>query len=33
MIVNGDIDPEMRTIRAAAEQIARRGDALRLLRS
>ena len=32
MIVNGDIDPEMRTIRAAAEQIARRGDALRLLR-
>jgi hypothetical protein len=33
LIVNGDIDPEMRTIRAAAEQIARRSEALRLLRN
>ena len=33
LIINGEIDPEMRTIRAAAEQVAGRGDALRLLRA
>jgi hypothetical protein len=32
LIVNGDIDPEMRTIRAAAEQMVPRTDSLRLLR-
>jgi hypothetical protein len=32
LIVNGDIDPEMRTIRAAPEQVVQRTDSLRLLR-
>jgi hypothetical protein len=32
LIVNGDIDPEMRTIRAAPEQMVPRPDSLRLLR-
>lgn len=32
LIVNGDIDPEMRTIRAAPEQMVPRGESLRLLR-
>ena len=32
LIVNGDIDPEMRTIRAAPEQMVPRTDSLRLLR-
>lgn len=33
LIVNGDIDSELRTIRAAAEQFTRRADVLRLLRN
>jgi len=33
LIVNGDIDADLRTIRAAAEQFTRRAEVLRLLRS
>ena len=32
LIVNGDIDPELRTIRAAPEQMVPRAETLRLLR-